>query len=585
MPPSRLDNVNVDDVGRALIQTPDRNWLEFERPVRVLTTSQPGEVAAVIRETETLVLAHGWHAVVAVAYEAGGAWGLPVGPPVEGTPLVWFGLYSPERVTTVTSPRRDGRVLVSGLIPGNDRRQFEEAFGQVHRHLAEGDSYQVNYTFQMTGRFEGSAGSLFADLVAAQRPAAAAFIDLGRYAICSASPEIFFERQGRTLSTRPMKGTTRRGRTTGEDLVQRDALRSSPKQQAENVMIVDMMRNDLGRIDEVGTVTVPSLFDVERYPNVWQMTSSVIAHSSAGLVEIFEALHPSASVTGAPKIRTMAILRELEHQPRGIYTGAIGHVAPGGDARFNVAIRTAVVDRVEGQVRFGVGSGLVWDSNASDEYDECLLKGSILGSTVGDFDLLETLRWNPGEGFWLLDRHLDRLKDSAKYFGRRVDETAVHAALTSAVSVATVPLRVRLLVDEDGGVRVEQSTFTPSREPIVLRLAKTPVQSTDVFLFHKTTRRQVYDERRLPGCDDVVLWNENKEVTETTIANVLADVDGAGVTPPIECGLLAGTCRADLLHRGEVHERRLSIGDLRRAKRLWVTNGVQGRRSAVLLDD
>ncbi|MGE4056666.1 MAG: chorismate-binding protein, partial [Vicinamibacterales bacterium] len=445
--------------------------------------------------------------------------------------------------------------------------------------------YQVNYTFQMAGSFEGSAVSLFSDLVGAQRPGAAAFIDLGRYALCSASPEIYFERRGRTLSARPMKGTTRRGRTTAEDLVQRDTLRSSPKQQAENVMIVDMMRNDLGRIADVGSVDVPSLFDAERYPNVWQMTSVVTAQSSAALAEIFQALHPSCSVTGAPKVRTMAILQELEHQPRGIYTGAIGHVAPGGDARFNVAIRTAVVDRVAGQVRFGVGSGLVWDSNAGDEYDECLLKGSILGGPVPDFELLETLRWSPQEGFWLLDRHLDRLQDSAEYFGTSVDTSAVRAALTAAVAEATISLRVRLLVNGDGGIRVEQSPFTPSREPVVLRLARTPVDAADVFLFHKTTRRQQYDGRRLAGCDDVVLWNEEEQITETTIANVLAEVDGEVVTPPVECGLLAGTCRADLLQRGEVREQRLSIADLRRANRLWVTNAVQGRRSAVLLDD
>lgn len=573
----------VSDAGRALIQDADGGWLAFERPLAVIATDRHDQVAATIARAEVLALERGAYAVGIVTYEAGGAWGLPVRAAAPGLPLAWFGLYDAGRVTKADEPPRTSGYRVAGLKPSVDRAAFDRAFARVRHHLADGDTYQVNYTFTMDGTFEGAASGLFADLVAAQHARYGAFVDLGRHAVCSASPELFFARQGHVITTRPMKGTVRRGRTTLEDEVQRTSLASSPKQRAENVMIVDMMRNDLGRIAQVGSVAVPRLFDVERYPNVWQMTSVVKARTSARLSDIFGALHPSASVTGAPKIRTMAILRDLEPHPRGVYTGAVGFVAPDGSARFNVAIRTALVDRAVGAVQFGIGSGLVWDSEAGEEYDECLLKGSILASPLPEFELLETLRWRPGEGFWLLDRHLTRLADSAAFFDRPMDAHRVRIALHADVAGASEPLRVRLLVGPRGDVRVEHQSLIVSDAPVRLRLSTAPVDRSNVFLFHKTTARQAYDHARLPDCDDTLLWNREGEVTEATTANVIVEVDGDIVTPPIECGLLAGTCRADLLAQGVVRERKVTIPELRRAGRMWVTNAVHGRRIASLI--
>jgi para-aminobenzoate synthetase/4-amino-4-deoxychorismate lyase len=373
-----------------------------------------------------------------------------------------------------------------------------------------------------------------------------------------------------------MKGTTRRGRTLTEDLQQRDDLVASAKQQAENVMIVDMMRNDLGRIAEVGSVTVPELFSAERYPNVWQMTSTVRARSLAPLAEIVAALHPSASVTGAPKMRTMQILAKVEEQPRGVYTGAIGYVPPDGNAQFNVAIRTAVVDRRAGVVEFGVGSGVVWDSEADAEYDECLLKGGVLGQRAEPFELLETLRWTAEGGYFLRARHLDRLQSSAEYFACRLELPEVSRALDAAVRGASAAQRVRLLVSADGAVRVETAPLVERKGPLSVALAAEPVDSSDTFLYHKTTRRGVYERARAarPGADEVLLWNERGEITEATTANIVVETEEGRLTPSVNSGLLAGTFRAELLERGEIREAVLMRGDLRAARAMWLINSV-----------
>jgi para-aminobenzoate synthetase/4-amino-4-deoxychorismate lyase len=407
---------------------------------------------------------------------------------------------------------------------------------------------------------------------------------MGELVICSASPELFFSRTGRQLIARPMKGTIRRGRTLAEDRDRRAALHSSPKERAENVMIVDMMRNDIGKVAVVGTVAVPELLTLERYPTVWQMTSSVTAETDAPLEQIFSALHPSASVTGAPKVRTMEILRDLEPAARGVYAGAVGYVVPGGDAQFNVAIRTAVVDERQQTVSFGVGSGIVWDSDATAEYDECLLKGAVLGRAAAAFELLETMRWTPDEGFFLLERHLIRLQESAEYFDFRCDLDAVREGLSSAISGADRPLRVRMLVDRGGRVSVQVAPLAASLEPVRAALADIPVRRDEVFLYHKTTNRALYEKARKPAADDVILWNERGEITESTIANVVVERDRARVTPPLDCGLLAGTFRAELLARGDIREAIVSIDELRAAPRFWLINSVQGWREAALAD-
>ena len=553
----------------ARVQIAGDQWLEFRDPVLVLQADTPGAVHRTLVDVEHLTRDRGLHAVGFVTYEAGAAFGLPVSASPGDLPLAWFALCEPSGVLRVERQKGTADYRIGTLTPSVGRRQFAEAFARIRHHLADGD-----------------AASFFADVCDAQRGQHAAFIDLGRFAICSASPELFFEIQGLDIVARPMKGTARRGCTLGDDRAAGLELATSTKNQAENVMVVDMVRNDLGRIAEVGSVQVSELFTVERYPNVWQMTSLVRARSLAPLADIFSALHPSASVTGAPKVATMELLRALEAGPLGVYTGAVGHVPPDGMASFNVAIRTAVIDRSSSTLTFGIGSGIVWDSEADAEYDECLLKGSVLGPRPVDFELLETLRWSPGEGFVLLERHLQRLQEAAEYFSVPMPRAEVEAALAAAVAEAAGPLRVRLLVSRQGRVRVEQRPFVPAVGVVRVALAPAPVDSSDVSLFHKTTNRRVYDEARasVPGVDEVLLWHAGGEVTEGTTANLVAEIDGVRVTPPIASGLLAGTYRAMLLDAGRVTERVLTIDDLRHAAALWLVNSVQGERPVELVD-
>src|SRR5262245_54812147 len=294
----------------ALIQQSSGEWLEFCDPARIVVAESPSAVRAALAEVERLTRDLRLHAVGFVAYEAGTAFGLVTRPPVASVPLVWFGLFESTGVRTVSGPRTEGAYRLGPLSPSISREAFQKAFDSIKARLAAGDSYQVNFTFKMTSDFSGDPRTLFADLVEAQRGRHSAFIRAGNWAICSASPELFFELDGAEIRARPMKGTARRGLTFADDHRSRDELRESAKQRAENVMIVDMIRNDLGRVAEVGSVRVPELFAVEQYPNVWQMTSLVTARSLAPLADIFAAMHPSASVTGAPKVRTMSILSE-----------------------------------------------------------------------------------------------------------------------------------------------------------------------------------------------------------------------------------------------------------------------------------
>jgi para-aminobenzoate synthetase/4-amino-4-deoxychorismate lyase len=570
----------------ALIQTADGGWLAFDDPVRVVRADTVEGVRPALTEVERLTRDFGFHAVGFVTYEAAAAFALAVRPPSSDLPLVWFGLFEAAHVRPHDGPVAAGTYQVDRIEPSLDRAGFAAGFERIKEYLAAGDTYQVNFTFKLLGRFAGEARALFADLVSAQRGGCSAFLSNGEWSICSASPELFFAVDGMTISARPMKGTAARGRTVAEDQLRREDLRTSEKQRAENVMVVDMVRNDLGRIADVGSVQVPALFDLERYPNVWQMTSLVEGRTSASLDEIFAALHPSASVTGAPKVRTMEIVRSLEPHARGIYTGAIGHIRPDGGARFNVAIRTAVIEHRSGAIEFGTGSGIVWDSEMSAEYDECLLKSSVLGRRVPPFELLETIRWSPGTGFFLLARHLARLRSSAEYFGFSLDEPALTDALADIVRGNAEPARVRLLLAKTGAVRAERSALSTTGIPMRVVLAGDPIDPQDVFLFHKTTNRGVYDaafrSAAARGFDEAILWNPAGEVTEATTANIVVEMKGRRVTPPITCGLLGGTYRADLLERGEIEEAVIAVDALTRADRLWLINSVHEWREAVL---
>jgi para-aminobenzoate synthetase/4-amino-4-deoxychorismate lyase len=567
----------------AVVQDGDR-WLAFEKPIAILEAREPGGVLSMLREADS-ALAAGRFVAGFLAYEAAAAFGLATRPPdPDGPPLLWLGVFEAERSIACPRPQSGPPPGVS-FEPALDAAAYAARLARVKERIAAGDTYQVNLTFPLRAALAEEPAALFARLVAAQRPCHAAFVDLGRFAIASASPELFFRRDADgTLVARPMKGTAARGPTFEEDEAAAAALRGSEKQRAENLMIVDMLRNDLGRVAELGSVEVASLFDVERYPTLLQMTSQVRARSRAPLSELFAALFPCASVTGAPKKRTMEIVAATEIAPRGVYTGAIGWAGPDGASAWSVAIRTVVADRDRGLASFGTGSGVVADSSAAGEYAECLLKARILEEPP--FALVETFALLPGEGFRRLDGHLARLAGSARHFGFPLEMRRVEEALRASAASIVGAARARLILESDGHVVVQATALPPApSRTLQVGLAARPVDPRSVWLYHKTTRRETYDEAAAsrPDCDDVLLWNDRGELTESTIANVVVEIGGQRLTPPVACGLLPGVERARALAEGRAREGVVRLTDLRPGQRLWLLSSLRGSREARLV--
>jgi len=572
-------------------------WRTFREPLAVLRATRPDEVARCLAEADRAVRSDGYYAAGFVAYEAASAFSLPTQAPTpDSLPLVCFGLFHPDTVTSERALPAGGGYRAGEWRSSIDPAAYAAAMDRIKGHIESGDTYQINFSFRLTASFAGDPIALLRDLDLAQDGPWGAYVDDGRFAICSASPELFFRIDGDRIECRPMKGTAPRGLWAAADREQAERLVTSEKQQAENVMVVDMVRNDLGRVANIGTVQVPALFVAERYPLQWQMTSKVDARTAKGsLLHLFEALFPSGSVTGAPKRSSMGIIRNLETAPRGIYTGAIGYMSPRGRGHFNVAIRTIAIDRRTGQAEFGVGSGVVWDSVEREEYDECLLKASILltrppesyaAGAHPDFQLLETIGWAPDTGFVLLERHLTRLQESAECFGFSCDVTELRALLEIAIADLAGSARLRVLLSRDGAIVCEGADLgAPLVGPLRVALAADPIDPASVFMYHKTTVRDVYERARAsrPDADAVLLSNPSGEVTEATEANVVVEIDGEMVTPPIECGLLGGTLRAELLDRGAIRERRVRVDDLGRATRLWLINSVRGWVPATLM--
>jgi para-aminobenzoate synthetase/4-amino-4-deoxychorismate lyase len=569
-------------------------------PIGVLEATRAGEVVSVLEGAEAAAGRGLWVAGF-VSYEA--APGLDPALVVRSRdpddafaalPLAWFAMFERAEETTLPVPRDEGvpDAPAGTWLPTTPRERFESSVDEIHELIAAGETYQVNHTMRLRSRLEGDPRGLYRDLCYAQRGAYSAYLDLGRYRVLSASPELFFERRGGSIVTRPMKGTAPRGRWPEEDHAAADHLLASAKDRAENAMIVDLLRNDLGRISRAGSVTWADVFQVERYETVWQLTTTVSAEieTGIGLAEIFRGLFPSGSVTGAPKVRTMEIIRDLEDSPRGIYCGAIGFLAPEGsgrpDARFNVAIRTVTVDTASTTAEYGVGGGITWDSEAGSEYEEAVAKSRVLTARRPGFELMETMRFDPAEGVRHLDRHLERLIESAEYFDFRIDEVDAREAVEkTAASAPAATVRLRLSLRKDGTVRVTATPLTDDPEAVRVAIDDVAQDPSDVFLFHKTSRRDRYEaaRRRHPDVDDVLLVNDRREITESTIANVAARIDGRWLTPPLEAGLLAGIGRAVALEEGSVVEGTVTIDDARAAEDLALISDARGWRRAVLV--
>jgi len=572
--------------------TGDDPPLLFHAPDRVIVARTVEDVPAVMAAVDQ-GLRDGFHAAGYVSYEAAAAFDdALVTRPASALPLVCFGLFrSIEAAPPLTEPTLP---TSPRWTPSMTADEHARGVATVREAIAAGDTYQINYTFRLNAMQDpATVEALYAHLMRAERAPFAAHLDLGSdlggWQLLSLSPELFFQLRDGRLVTRPMKGTAPRGRWAEEDTALRDGLATSTKNRAENVMIVDLGRNDMSRVCTVGSVAATSLFDVERYPTVWQMVSTVEGQvrPGVGLQDIFAALFPAGSITGAPKSSSMRLIAALEREPRGAYCGAIGYASPDGNATFSVAIRTMTVDAGTGQATYGIGGGITWDSVAGDEHDEAMQKAACLDIRP-PFSLIETLRLEKGV-FVRLGRHLDRLRASADYFGFECDVERLRTVLGAHAGTCTAEAhRVRLLLNRQGhvGVQIDRLLPTPAG-PLMFTVATEPVNSRDRFLCHKTTRREVYErqgERQsAPHVEvaeaspwDVLLWNERGEVTEFTRGNLVLELDGVRCTPARESGLLAGVFRAELLDQHQVVERVLTREDLAQATRVWFINSVRG---------
>jgi para-aminobenzoate synthetase/4-amino-4-deoxychorismate lyase len=568
-------------------------------PVGVIEARRPSEVVGAI-DAAGSAAARGLWAAGFVAYEA--APGLDpelsvhvraADDPFAELPLAWFALFERKEDLPRLEP---GRVDASGSAgspwrPSVDRATYDAAVERIRELIAAGHTYQVNHTIRLRAMISGDERGFYRDLCLAQRGGYAAFLDLGRFRVLSASPELFFRIDGERITTKPMKGTAPRGRWSAEDEEIAARLVASSKERAENAMIVDLLRNDLGRICRTGSVEVERMVEAERFETVWQLTSTIQGdlRPEITLLDTFRALFPSGSVTGAPKVRTTRIIADLEDSARGPYCGAIGYLAPPGSdeprANFNVAIRTVVLDTRTRTAEYGVGGGITHDSSASAEYEEIVAKARVLTDARPAFGLFESLRHEPDEGFRHLDEHLDRLAASARYFGFRFELEAASAALKRAVIEVTGPSVVRLTLARDGGLSTDVRDLPPADDAVRVALDDEPVDPSDVWLFHKTTRRAPYERRRerRRDVDDVLLVNGRGEVTESTIANLAVRLDGVWVTPPVDAGLLPGTYRKVLLREGRMTERPVTVNELRGAGELALVSSVRGWRPTALV--
>lgn len=521
-----------------------------------------------------------------LSYEAAGALdpALVTHPP-GNVPIAAFA-----RLAHTPQPTASGPWWFSTLRSELGAKRYRERVAAVRAAIGRGETYQVNLTMRLAATFAGDPLGLLRALVWCQGVAGLA-IELPGFTISCASPELFVSRRGRELMMRPMKGTCARGRDGDEDQRLATALRASAKERAENLMVVDMVRNDLGRIAESGSVVVPQLFDLEAYPTVWQMTSTVTAQSDCGLVELLTATFPCASVTGAPKASTMGHIRELEVSPRGVYTGAIGRFGPGPDVELAVAIRTAVVDTRRNVVRYGVGSGITWDSQAGAEHAECRTKARVATAIAApDLELVETMRATGAlGGICRRSWHLSRLRASAQALGFVVPAD-LEQQLDEAARTSSEPTRLRLTLSRRGVVR---TTSAPAprrpRDPVALVLASVPIPQEHWSLAHKTSNRQIYNHlleatRQLhPGVEEVLLWSAADGITETNISAVLYRLGGRWYTPVARGQLLPGCLRALLLARGRVVERPLPLGEVAMVERLVLASSLRGLRAAQLV--
>ena len=540
----------------------------YRAPGSVVVAQRIDEVVPALEQVRSAV-AGGAHAAGWLAYEAGHAFDPKLAASmreIEG-PLLCFGLYdgfeTPDLADLLPSP--DG--AFAGMPhPRIERAAYEAAVGEVREHLFAGDYYQANLTFGCDVPVAGDPLALYARLRRSSRAGWGGIVVDGERTLLSLSPEQFFTIRDGVIEAKPMKGTAPRHADPVADAAEATALASDPKQRAENLMIVDLMRNDLARVAETGSVEVPDLFAVESFPTLHQMVSRITARLRDGLdaVDALRTIFPCGSVTGAPKIAAIEALRRLEPEPRGAYTGSMGWIAPGGDAAFNVMIRTLEWRHGDHRARLGLGSGLVVDSKPSDEWAECLLKGAFVTRERQNFDLIETMRFDPHDGIAELKRHLDRLDASSSELGFRFDRHAARNELQAATFGRKDRAMLRLLLSPTGTMAIQVKQYAPPREtPVRVAVRALPVDSSDFRLRHKTTDRRFYDRaRQEDGAYETIFVDRDGRLTEGSRTSIFLERDERLLTPPANRGLIPGILRAKLIDEGKAEEADLTPADL-----------------------
>jgi len=552
-------------------------------PEKIIRTHQLSEVPATIQQVQGAV-SEGYFAAGFVSYEAGNAFVPHMGSfPDTEFPLVWFALtLRPQIIERGMLPEGFGteeKIQVTDLQLDTSLEEYSRQIESIRGHIEKGDTYQVNFTMRYRGNLLGSPRALYRKMRSRQRVPYAAYVEGEDWVVISLSPELFFRKQRDAIFMRPMKGTAPRGKTLEEDQRMAMRLASSEKERAENLMIVDLLRSDMGKICVPGSITVTQPLQIERYETLLQMTSAMkgVAQENLSIPDVFKAAFPSGSVTGAPKVRTMQIIRSLEKSPRRIYTGAIGFIST-EETAFSVAIRTAIIEK--GKIEMGVGSGILYEADAVREYRECELKGQFLTEPARTFQLIETILRQKGE-FQHLELHLERLLKSAEYFMIPLTRERITQTLEQNTPEASGTARVRLLADWQENLQISTTELEPV-ESIRIRWSEKSVNSNDIFLYHKTTLRALYEEElrkaREDGFIDVLFQNERGEVTEGTFSNIWILKDGAYFTPPVSCGLLAGTYRRFLFETRAlpVEERILRKEDVETADAVFISNAIRG---------
>jgi para-aminobenzoate synthetase / 4-amino-4-deoxychorismate lyase len=594
----------------------NRKSLLFVKPLRIISCRESGSVEEKLREVNEAVN-QGYFAAGFISYEAGYKFEDSLKDNNKYSfPLLWFGIYKRPLVYDhslsrfIISKEEDKNFLrsfdsisaelpkrykVKNIKPNLSERKYLKDIKEIKRRITRGDTYQVNFTFKHKFLFNGSVYQLYKDLREKQSVSYSALIKFGDFYILSFSPELFFRKTDSTIETRPMKGTLKRGRDLKGDRKNIKTLKNSVKDRSENVMIVDLLRNDLGRISQTGSVKTKELFKAEKYETLLQMISIIKGKlkKQISFSELITNIFPSGSVTGAPKIKTMQIIKRLEKEPRLIYTGSIGYISPDKKSVFNVAIRTLLINRKKKKGEMGIGSGVVYDSEPKSEYSECLLKAKFLTSRETGFQLIEAILYRPKKGYFLLGLHLKRLKSSSQYFNFCYNEKEVRKKLAALKRhfKENTSYRVRLLLSKEGTVDL---TYNKLKEKTGKRALKAEfsnqmASSEDIFFYHKTTSRGLYDSQHRKARErrifDLIFRNEKDEITEGAISNIIIKKGKYFYTPPVECGLLKGVYRQYLLNKKDfpLREKILYKRDIIEADRIYMCNGIRGMQEVKVL--